>query len=160
MKVTAREEAGLPGGLRTVSEFLGADHRRLDAIFHETVGLVAGGSHAEARGLFADFASGLIRHIEMEEGVLFPFFEEKTGITGGPTAVMRQEHAGIRRLLERIGSALSASDGVAFAAARDELLELLEAHNQKEERMLYPLSDRVAGGERERDDLVRKMQSL
>lgn len=160
MNVTRTGESGLPSGLRTVSEFLGTDHRRLDAIFHQTVGLVSGGSFAEARGLFADFASGLIRHIEMEEGILFPFFEEKTGMTAGPTVVMRQEHAGIRRLLERIGSALSASDGAAFAAARGELLELLGAHNQKEEGILYPLSDRVAGSERERDDLVRRMQAV
>lgn len=77
---------------------------------------------------------GGLRTVSMEEGILFPFFEAKTGITGGPTAVMRQEHAGIRNLLERIGSALSASDGAASAASRDELLELLDAHNQKEER--------------------------
>ncbi len=145
---------------RTVSEFLGSDHRRLDAIFRKTGELVAAGSFAEASASFAEFASGLSRHIDMEETILFPFFEARTGMTAGPTAVMRREHVEIRRLLAAISAALAGSDGAAFTAARGPLLEILEAHNQKEEGILYPLSDRVAGGDRERDDLVRRMQAI
>ena len=49
----------------------------------------------------AEFTCGLSRHINVEEGVLFPTFEQMTGMTTGPTTVMRSEHVEIRRLMER-----------------------------------------------------------
>ncbi len=160
MSHTTTRDLDSTAGLRTVSEFLSSDHRRLDAIFEASARLAAAGSFAEALAGFAEFASGLSRHIDMEETVLFPFFEARTGMTGGPTAVMRREHVEIRRLLAGITTALSASNNAAFTAGRGRLLEVLGAHNQKEEGILYPLSDRVAGGARERDDLVRRMQAV
>ncbi len=160
MSDATTREADPAAGLQTVSEFLGSDHRRLDSIFGASARLAAAGSFAEALTDFAEFASGLSRHIDMEETVLFPFFEARTGMTEGPTAVMRREHVEIRRLLAGITTALSASNNAAFTAGRGRLLEVLGAHNQKEEGILYPLSDRVAGGARERDDLVRRMQAV
>ncbi|MFI5179922.1 MAG: DUF2249 domain-containing protein [Thermoanaerobaculia bacterium] len=148
------------GGARNVSEFLGGDHRRLDVILSAVEGLVEKRDFAQAARRFAEFACGLSRHIEMEEGILFPAFEAKTGMTAGPTAVMRHEHAEIRGLLEILAAALAVSDAHAFSAADGQLHKVLGAHNQKEEQILYPMSDRVAGGERERDDLVRKMQAV
>lgn len=160
MSDTRVRAAGSAGGFQTVSEFLGSDHKRLDAIFEASAGLAAAGSFAEALSKFTEFASGLSRHIDMEETVLFPAFEAKTGRKDGPTTVMRLEHAEIRRRLEAIRAMLAGSDGAAFAAARRSLLDVLADHNQKEEGILYPLSDRLAGGERERDDLVRRMQAV
>ena len=145
---------------RTVSDFLGADHRRLEAILSTVEALGESGDFVAAAARFTDFARGLSRHIDMEETVLFPFFEERTGMTNGPTAVMRGEHVEIRRLLETLASALEASDAPAFRAADRRLHEILTAHDHKEERVLYPLSDRAAGDERERDELVRKMLAI
>jgi hemerythrin-like domain-containing protein len=160
MSESATSEMNPAPAPRTVSEFLGGDHRRLDAIFRKTGELAAAGSFAEAEAVFSGFASGLSRHIAMEETVLFPAFEAKTGMTEGPTAVMRREHTEIRRLLSTIAAALAASDGSAFDMERVRLLEVLEAHNQKEEGILYPMSDRIAGGDREREDLIRRMQAV
>lgn len=145
---------------QNVSDFLGGDHRRLDAILSAVEGLAERGAFVEAAGRFAEFADGLSRHIEMEETVLFPAFEEKTGMADGPTHVMRAEHVEIRFLLGVLTSALLASDADAFSAADRRLHYVLGAHNQKEEEILYPLSDSMAGGERERDELVRRMQAL
>ena len=48
---------------------------------------------------FEKFKFGLHRHIAWEEEILFPLFEEKTGMTdGGPTFVMREEHRQIKAL--------------------------------------------------------------
>lgn len=160
MSETATPGINPAAGPRTVSEFLGGDHRRLDAILLQTAELALRGSNSEALARFAEFASGLSRHITMEETVLFPAFEEKTGMAEGPTAVMRREHAEIRRLLSTIAAAISAGDGAAFDSEKGRLLEVLGAHNQKEEGILYPMSDRLAGGERERDELVRRMQAV
>lgn len=82
---------------REVTELLMTDHARLDAILTEAGHLVIAGRFDEAGERFGEFTCGLRRHIAMEEGVLFPVFEAATGSrTGGPTEVMRQEHAAIR----------------------------------------------------------------
>lgn len=145
---------------QNVSDFLGGDHRRLDAILLAVEGFVEDGAFDEATARFAEFSGGLSHHIDMEETILFPTLEQKTGTAGGPTRVMRAEHVRIRILLGALATALAASDVSAFGAADRQLHEVLGAHNQKEEGILYPLSDRVAGGERERDELVRKMQAI
>ena len=144
----------------SVSEFLEGDHRRLDAIMAGVAARVGAGSYAEAARGFAEFACGLNRHIEMEEQVLFPAFEKATGETRGPTAVMRAEHVEIRRLLDVIASAIHAGDRGAFAAASAELRVVLGSHNVKEESVLYPTVDAIAGTDRERHELVSRMQTL
>ena len=41
----------------------------------------------------------MLRHFEMEEAVLFPAFEEATGMTQGPTMVMHAEHVQMKGVL-------------------------------------------------------------
>lgn len=127
----------------SITALLRDDHRRLDAIFSE-VKESAGAAGAGAAARFAEFRAGLERHIDAEEHVLFPAFEAATGTHGaGPTAVMRSEHAEIRRLMDEIAAALEreGADRVTPLAA---LTARLAAHNGKEERILYPMSDDLA----------------
>lgn len=145
---------------RNVTEYLEGDHRRLDAIVPEVRRLVAAGSFSEAGERFAEFTCGLSRHIDVEEQILFPAFEEKTGITGGPTYVMRGEHVEIRRLMNEVAAALEAGDGAGVERSIRGLTEVLSAHNMKEEHVLYPMIDRTAGGERACDDLVKRLQAF
>ena len=130
----------------TVTGLLQDDHARLDAIVDDVHTRASTGSFAGARERFADFASGLRRHIDVEERLLFPTFEAAMGMKGrGPTAVMRGEHVDIRRLLDEVTAALDAGDPAAFAEAGAALTALLGDHNQKEERVLYPMTDRALG---------------
>lgn len=148
-------------GSRGVAEFLQGDHRRLDAILADVEKNAGAKAYAGAGARFGEFACGLNRHIDMEEKVLFPAFEKATGMAGGgPTAVMRSEHVEIRRILERIASTLRGEDAGGYSAAVRSLHSVLGDHNMKEEQILYPESDMIAGGERERDDLVKRMQAL
>src|SRR4029453_13967448 len=105
------------------------------------------------------FARGLRRHIGFEEEILFPEFERRAGIPRdfGPTAVMRAEHREIESLLEHISRGIG--DPAADAdSPRRRLHEVLGAHNVKEERVLYPGTDRLMS-EDERDALVRRIQA-
>lgn len=144
---------------RDVSELLGRDHDRLDAILETTKALAAKGDAAGARASFAEFAAGLVHHIQMEENVLFPAFEEVTGFREGPTVVMRTEHRMIGRVLEEGKAALAANDTKGFLGAAAELVSVLGPHNEKEEAVVYPMTDDHLAGERARDDLVLALQS-
>lgn len=144
---------------RTVSDYLEFDHRRLDAMLPAVVERLQKREFGGAADQFAEFSCGLNRHIEAEEQVLFPAFEERTGIRTGPTVVMRAEHVEIRKWMALVETSLRAQDD---AGARDALTRLtaaLSAHNMKEELVLYPMTDQAAD-EGERDTLVRQMQAL
>jgi len=76
--------------------------------------------------------------------VIFPAFEQATGMTdGGPTSVMRSEHAQMRGLIEQMGVAADADNYDELVDIGDTLLMLTQQHNQKEEQMLYPMCDRA-----------------
>jgi uncharacterized protein (DUF2249 family)/hemerythrin-like domain-containing protein len=150
----------LADGPRDVSEHLEGDHRRLDAMIPEVHSLLMAGSRTEAGARFAEFSCGLGRHIEAEEKVLFPAFEQLTGMVDGPTVVMRTEHDLLRRLLVGIPAALAAGEATGACALIQELVDILDVHNMKEERIVYPMTDQAAGDDRTRDDLVKRLQAL
>jgi uncharacterized protein (DUF2249 family) len=153
----ARRDAKRPA-LRGVNEALAWDHDRLEAIEDRAFRLYAAGEAAGARAAWAEFELGLRRHIHFEEDILFPAFERATGMPpgAGPTQVMRIEHLRIGELLEAIRGALLGAG--APLPLRAELHQVLGAHNEKEEMVLYPMTDQSLGAA-ESDALVARIQA-
>lgn len=123
-----------------IHQYFTADHQRLDCLYLAFKALLARGENT-CRGYFDKFSQDLIRHIDWEEQVLFPFFESKSGITAGPTRVMRAEHQDIISNLVSIKEKLAAVN-IEHMAELDALETLLSEHNQKEEQVLYPMIER------------------
>ncbi len=86
-------------------------------------------------------AQGLQEHFAWEEEALFPAFERATGITRGPTQVMRMEHAQMRELLAAGEAAMAQGDEETLASILETLHVMHQQHNMKEENVLYPLCD-------------------
>ena len=129
---------------QTISDHYSRDHDRLDELFHRFQTLKSS-DRASAVQAFQEFHAGLERHIVWEEEILFPAFETKTGMTGGPTQVMRWEHEQIRGFLKAIADKLAAgTDDTGDDEAG--LLAVLRPHNHKEENILYPMIDQVTDG--------------
>lgn len=127
----------------SISALLGDDHDRLDAILAQ---FLEEDDLPTAKKLFAAFDLGLRAHIDWEEDLLFPAFEEKTRMTdSGPTVVMRMEHAEIKQHLLHIQASIGTKE---LASAVEDLLQVLFHHNQKEERILYPWIDRALSPKR------------
>jgi iron-sulfur cluster repair protein YtfE (RIC family) len=127
-----------------VAQLLGRDHRRLDAILAEAKRFLAAGDLGRAAAKFAEFREGLERHIAVEEELLFPAFERLTdGGGGGPTHVMRVEHAELRRLMAEIAATLVRGGREGPTTPLAALTARIYAHNGKEERILYPAMDRL-----------------
>ena len=148
------------GGTRSVTEYLQGDHERLAAILERVDRLAEVGDFAEAGPRFSEFACGLGRHIDAEETILFPAFETLTGHAGGPTTVMRAEHVRIRAGMGTVAGELAAQNAAGARRAIAALIEVLSVHNMKEEEVLYPMTDEAAGGPREQDDLVKRLQAV
>ncbi len=148
------------GSLRGISDALGWDHERLARLEVGAFVARAAGDTETASAWYEAFSSGLRRHITIEEELLFPLFERRSGIPpgAGPTEVMRAEHREILRLLDEIlrsiGDPAKLPD-----EKRATFHEILEEHHQKEEGMLYPALDEVLTPE-EGDALVAKIQGF
>ncbi|MBF8267269.1 MAG: hypothetical protein HW388_777 [Dehalococcoidia bacterium] len=124
----------------TITELLQSEHRWVDERFQGfRQHLAEGRVDAEP---FQEAAKVLYRHIYLEEVILFPEVEAR-GVVG-PTAVMAQEHGEIWRLLEGIQDRIRQNAGAGrIQDAFDALHSLLEEHNFKEEKILYPSADRL-----------------
>jgi iron-sulfur cluster repair protein YtfE (RIC family) len=132
----------------TITTYYETDHDRLDELFKQFQQLKRS-ELPKAKELFSGFRSGLLRHIMWEEEILFPLFEQKTGMYhSGPTEVMRTEHRIIKKHLEAIHDAVQ-SGNVETEADEQAMMNTLFVHNQKEEQILYPAIDRsLNNGER------------
>lgn len=143
---------------RSIAEFFEQDHDRLDALF-QSFQTLRRHDFAKAKEAFKEFKFGLQRHIVWEEELLFPLWEEKTGMSeGGPTFVMRTEHRQIGEQLEAIHRKV-AEENPESDQEDAALLKLLGSHNLKEERVLYPSIDQAVTPE-ECKDIFHKMQQI
>lgn len=142
--------------MHTIQQFMTSDHRRCDDIFVSIEQAIHTQAWERASATLASFRSAMLQHFEVEETMLFPAFEEQTGMTHGPTQVMRNEHGQLRDLLDAARDALAAQDAEAYSGEAETLLIMMQQHNMKEENMLYPMCDQHLGGQA--DALLARMQ--
>ena len=117
-----------------LAQFLSEDHRRLDALLQS-----AATEPAQInREVYDQFRAGLLRHIGMEEKILFPAVQRWRGGTPLPWAVkLRLDHGALATLL------LPTPTPAILATIR----RLLTGHNAVEEGSggVYDLCDQLAG---------------
>lgn len=133
-----------------------ADHKHCDDLFVEFENSIAEQNWSELKTSWQLFTTTLEHHLEMEEKVLFPEFEAATGMTQGPTAVMRSEHQQMRSLVTSMEEAIAEQDADQCQGIAETLMIMMQQHNMKEEQMLYPMSDQHTDS----DALVQQMKSL
>ena len=143
--------------MSTIKEYLSADHSRCDELFASMEDAVAN-DISTAKEAYESFAGETERHFQMEERVMFPEFEQKTGMTQGPTAMMRQEHTQMRALIKEMGVAIDAKDKDKFFGNSETLMILMQQHNMKEEQMLYTMAQQHLSAESDR--IVDMMKSM
>ena len=130
-----------------LTEFFEQDHRDCDARWADVEELLDTEDIEAARPAWQKFLAGMQRHIAMEEEVLFPAFEEASGMhDAGPTAVMRLEHEQIRALLGEIDQTIGSGDCDQALEVGDALLMLTQTHSAKEEEVLYPMAEQLLSG--------------
>ncbi len=144
--------------MNDIAHFMTDEHRECDRLFAEAEEHVSEGDWEAAESSFAAFADLTLLHLRREEEVLFPEFEQRTGMTGGPTVVMRMEHDQMRALIESMRVALAAGEADAFLGDADTFMILTQQHDMKEEQVLYPMSDRAL--DTEAAAVLGRMQDL
>jgi hypothetical protein len=126
----------------TTMSYLSWDHRHLDHALTAAREHVDRDHLAAARLAVEEYARGLERHLRIEEELVFPVFEARTGMSGGPTALMREEHRAMRVALAMMRDGVGRGDPEGFRAGLRFLHTILPEHNAKE-HVLYPTVDRL-----------------
>jgi len=125
--------------MSTIPDYMTQKHRDCDEIFTQAESAVAKNNWLAANEQWSIFTDELELHLQAEENILFPQFEQATGMTAGPTQVMRGEHQQMRVLVNDINESLNVENKDKFLGLSETLMVLMQQHNMKEEMMLYPM---------------------
>ena len=126
-------------------DFLSRDHDRLDALL---AGVLRAGATVDL-ATYAEFRGGLLRHISIEERVLFPELRRQRGVTPLEQQLHR-DHAALAGLLVPPPGLWEI----------EQMITILEPHNEIEERPggLYEIIESLAG--RELDALMALVHAI
>lgn len=144
--------------MTTISDFLAPDHKRCDNLFAIAEAAAANGDWDGVEASFVFFQKAMLHHFAMEEEVMFPAFEARTGMRQGPTAVMRSEHLQMTGLFKQMSEAMIRKDTDAYLGDADTLLIIMQQHNVKEEQMLYQMADQALVSNL--DELLERMRAI
>ncbi len=125
----------------TITTYMASHHKECDEQFARAEESVANDDWEQGLEQWSEFAKELESHFSREEDILFPEFETATGMTGGPTQMMRMEHEQMRALVVEINKAAESKDKDQFLALTETLMITMQQHNMKEEQILYPMTD-------------------
>jgi len=131
----------------TLAAALEREHREIDA------GIDAFGADPAEGGGRVESLTGAIaalrRHIYLEEEFLFPPLRSELAV---PTIVMLREHGEMWKILDTLEAALRKDPGGdTVLSLCEELVPRLEAHNAKEEAILYAQADKILSDEASAD---------
>ena len=134
--------------MSVLKDFMIANHRACDVEFANMENAVNDEKWAEAEKLLLKFASDLNYHFDMEEKVMFPAFEARSGSAHcNPTPVMIMEHTQMRNVLKELKKELDNKNKDQFFGLSETLMMTMQQHNMKEEQMMYPMVDEAMVGE-------------
>ena len=97
--------------MKTLLEHMQAHHARCDQLYADGENFLLDEQIEEDLESIKSFLNEMERYFQMEEIVLFPTFEEISGMRQRSTQVMRMEHQQMRNLLSKMDEALSYETG-------------------------------------------------
>ena len=140
----------------TINQFMTTDHRDCDEKFAQLENIVDQGNFDEAKAIYDEFESHMIKHFDMEEKVMFPQYQSCEGGHCDPTPVMLMEHSQMRAIFTQMSDAINENDKEKFLGQSETLLFTMQQHNMKEEQMMYNMADQALNSE----DIIKQMKAL
>lgn len=125
----------MPDGL----DQLVRQHRTGEAVLAQVELHLRQGDWPAASLLLDEAARLLLDNLRAEEERLFPALAQAGPTASGIIALMRQDHARLRKLFAAVREWMALHDANAAAAELQRLCQLFHEHNAREEFVLYPL---------------------
>lgn len=131
--------------MRSISEALAQDHRRLEHALEASLKQVSAAQWDAAAATFGAFRQGMERHMQIEEQILFPAVE--AGTETPLTAILRKGHRDLCVFFDELDDAIAARDAEECGRNVNSIRSLLARHDEKEEAELYPAAQALLGAE-------------
>lgn len=141
-----------------IKTYMVQDHHDCDEAFATMERMASEEGLSAAKSVFDSFVAETERHFQLEERVLFPLFEQKTGMTQGPTQVMRHEHQQLRSLMQQMSEAQASDNKDKFFGLSETFMIMIQQHNMKEEQMLYTMIQQHMASEN--DQVLEMMKNM
>ncbi|MCW8855526.1 MAG: hemerythrin domain-containing protein [Gammaproteobacteria bacterium] len=137
----------------SIKQLMSNDHNHCDELFIEAENHVLKKNWSEADQALNHFINTTLDHFRHEENTLFPAFENATGMTSGPTEVMRHEHQQLRQLINDLSRTVEEQNKDRYLSTSETLLIFIRQHNMKEEQVLYPMIEQSCS--QDADELMK-----
>lgn len=133
---------------------LSMQHQDVLAQLHAVEAEILPRKDADLAEFAAYLADEVACHFALEEQALFPLLARHLDLEHGPLAVMNAEHAAFREGLAGLAAALHGGDLTAQRTQAVQLIELLRAHIDKEDHVLFPMAEHLLSAS-EQDEVDR-----
>lgn len=133
-------------------------HEDLDELFFCHQEALLSSDIYSAERLLKNYEEKLLRHMEDEERLLIPVYQERAGvIPGGPVELFLGEHTKMRAFLKEFHATLALLEAEGGRPLRRAIIGLLDRqfmykhlvghHDLREKNILYPTLDRITSSE-------------
>ncbi len=123
-----------------MTTWLHHDHKQFETAVHRCRTICDDEDWSMVHQVFQDFLSSYEMHVQLEEDVLFPMYEERPETSPEPTDSLREDHAQIFRLGKNIQDLLARGDWEGVPHDVSLLYQALIRHHEKEEEMFLPMA--------------------
>lgn len=137
----------------SIKQLMSEDHNQCDELLINAENLALKKNWADTEIALNNFINTTLDHFKHEENILFPAFENATGMTSGPTEMMRHEHQQIKQLINELNKAASEKNKERYLNTSETLLIFIRQHNMKEEQVLYPMIEQSCA--QDSDELMK-----
>ena len=137
-----------PGaGPRSLTDLFATDHSRMRGLFEQVLRAIRDGDRQGAATSFAELRLGLGRHARGEEELLFPILAEGAEEDAeDQLRALSLEHRQIREQAREVHELFGAEERFDQALVEEAVLRMwrhVQVHEEREERTLLPLCDRL-----------------
>jgi len=126
--------------IRAFHARLRVEHVEINEALERLIGAFETGDQEVARSAFRDFDQRLMAHLKMEDELLLPEF---AGIDPAEAELIAADHRAIRAKIDEL--AIGSDLHLTRLPAIRQLAEVLRAHAQREDEVLYRWVDRSFG---------------
>jgi hemerythrin superfamily protein len=151
-----RAQDATPSPFDGVTDYQTWNHGEQEDLLAQVLVALSANRRSAAERLFGEYHHCLVRHMRIEEVRLYPLVVSLAPEVATDVGDLRREHMLIRALLDDMSAALAAADVNAFRHACAGLKILLRPHEEREERVIYPVLDRALAPEK-RAELAQRL---
>lgn len=123
--------------------WLNHDHENFESAVYKCRSACDDANWPLVQQVFNELVTSYKFHVQIEEEVLFPAYEQHPDVPRDPTDSLRADHTQIFRLMENILQQLGQSPDDSVAEDLSLLYRTLIRHHEKEEQIFLPMASQA-----------------